>query len=478
MKRLALSKRRTKIVCTIGPATGSAAAIERLILAGMNMARLNLSHGTHRKHSRYIQTIRRVSQRLGIDVAILMDLPGPKYRIGKLKGGKVLLKNRAQVVLTTRQVTGDAGLVPVNLPHLPRDVKARDLVLIDDGAVQLKVLETDDTEVRCRVIAGGVLTEGRGVVVPGMRISGPFVTDSLEKNLLFAISKGPEYIALSFVSSADDVKAVKDILRKNDADIPIIAKIERGDAVSKFDSILAASDSIMVARGDLGVDIPLERVPMVQKEIIQKCNLAGKPVIIATQMLESMINAARPTRAEVTDIANAIFDGADATMLSAETSVGRYPVPAVTFMAKIAQEAESKLPYDRILLERGRQLEHKTDELISYSACHTAYSLEAKVIVAFTQSGSTAGRVSKYRPKVPILAITPDCNVCRRLLLRWGVHPIRIPEQKSIDELFATGVRLAKEVKLAKAGDLIVITGGIPIGVAGSTNLLKVEKVT
>ena len=478
MKRSALLQRRTKIVCTIGPATCSAAAIERLILAGMNMARLNLSHGTHREHGRYIQTIRRVSQRLGTDVAILMDLPGPKYRTGKLKGGQILLKNRSQVVLTTRQVTGDTGLIPVNLPHLPRDVKTGDLVLLDDGAMQLKVLETEGTEVRCRVIAGGVLTEGRGMVVPGMRISVPFITDTLKENLLFAISKEPEYIALSFVSSADDVKAVKDILRKNDADIPIIAKIERGDAVSKFDGILAASDGVMVARGDLGVDIPLERVPMVQKEIIQKCNLAGKPVIIATQMLESMINAARPTRAEVTDIANAIFDGADATMLSAETSIGRYPVQAVTFMARIAKEAESKLPYDRILMERGRQLEHKTDELISYSACHTAYSLEAKAIVAFTQSGSTAGRVSKYRPRVPILAITPDCNVCRRLLLRWGVYPIRIPEQKSIDELFATGVRLAKEMRLAKAGDLIVITGGMPIGVAGSTNLLKVEEVT
>jgi len=419
-----------------------------------------------------------VSQQLGIDVAILMDLPGPKYRTGKLKGGQILLKNRAPVVLTTRQVAGDTGLIPVNLPHLPRDVKAGDLVLLDDGAMQLKVLETNDTEVQCRVIAGGMLTEGRGVVVPGMRISGPFITDALKKNLLFAISKEPEYIALSFVSSANDVKAVKDILRKNGADIPIIAKVERGDAVNKFDSILAASDGVMVARGDLGVDIPLERVPMVQKEIIQKCNLTGKPVIIATQMLESMINAARPTRAEVTDIANAIFDGADATMLSAETSIGRYPAQAVTFMARIAQEAESKLPYDRILLERGRQLEHKTDELISYSACHTAYSLEAKAIVAFTQSGSTAGRVSKYRPRVPILAITPDCNVCRRLLLRWGVHPIRIPEQKSIDDLFATGVRLAKEMRLAKAGDLVVITGGMPIGVAGSTNLLKVERVT
>jgi len=474
MKRSAMSKRRTKIVCTIGPATGSAAIIERLILAGMNIARLNLSHGTHQEHDRYIKTINEVSHRLGINVAILMDLPGPKYRTGKLKDGQLLLKNRSRVVLTTKQVIGDTGLIPVNLPNLARDVKAGDLVLIDDGAMQLKVLETDGIEVRCRVIAGGVLTERRGVVVPGMRISGPFITDSLKDNLIFAISKQPEYIALSFVSNADDVKGVKDILQKNNADIPIISKIERGDAVSKFDSILAASDGVMVARGDLGVDIPLEKVPLVQKEIIHKCNLAGKPVIVATQMLESMINAARPTRAEVTDIANAIFDGADATMLSAETSIGKYPVPAVTIMGKIAWETEKKLPYDRILTERGRQLEHKTDELISYSACHIAYSLEARAIVAFTQSGSTARRVSKYRPEMPILAITPDGNICRRLLLHWGVHPIYIPEQ----DLFATGVQLAREMKIARPGDLIIITGGIPIGMAGSTNLLKVEKVS
>ena len=477
MKQRLLSKRRTKIVCTIGPATCSAVVIERLILAGMNIARLNLSHGTHREHNRYIQTIRGVSKRLDINIAILMDLPGPKYRTGRMRGGKALLKNRSQVALTTRQVIGNAKLIPVNLPNLPQDVREGDLVLLDDGAMQLRVLKTDGTEVYCRVIAGGLLTEGRGVVVPGMRISGPFITDSLRKNLLFATSRKPEYIALSFVSSADDVKAVKDLLQKTRAGIPIIAKIERGDAVSKFDSILEISDGVMVARGDLGVDTPLERVPIVQKEIVHKCNHAGKPVIIATQMLESMINAARPTRAEVTDIANAIFDGADATMLSAETSIGRYPVQAVTMMAKVAREAESKLPYDLILAERGRYLEHKTDELISYSACHTAYSLGAKAIVAFTRSGSTARRVSKYRPRVPILAITPDGNVCRRLLLDWGVHPVQIPEQKSIDGLFASGVRLAKEMKVVSPGDLIVITGGIPIGVAGSTNLLKVEKI-
>jgi pyruvate kinase len=266
-------------------------------------------------------------------------------------------------------------------------------------------------------------------------------------------------------------------LHENDADIPIIAKIERGVAVDKFDSILVASDGIMVARGDLGVDIPLERVPLVQKEIIKKCNRAGKSVITATQMLESMVNAPRPTRAEVTDVANAIFDGTDAVMLSAETSIGKYPVQAVRMMAKIAREAEYKLPYEQILSERARWLEQKTDELISYSAYYTAQSLGAVALVAFTQSGSTAGRVSKYRPRMPVLAITIDAMVVGRLILRWGVYPFQIAGASSVDELFSTAARLSKELGMAKTGDLIVITGGIPVGVAGSTNLLKVEKV-
>jgi pyruvate kinase len=295
--------------------------------------------------------------------------------------------------------------------------------------------------------------------------------------ILFAIRQHADYLALSFVSNAEDVTSVKAILYENDADIPIIAKIERGVAVDKFDSILVASDGIMVARGDLGVDIPLEKVPLVQKEIIKKCNQAGKPVITATQMLESMVNAPRPTRAEVTDVANAIFDGTDAIMLSAETSIGKYPVQAVKMMGKIAREVEGKLPYEQMLAERGRWLEQKTDELISYSACHTAQSLGATALVAFTQSGSTAGRVSKYRPRMPILAITTDTVVVGRLMLRWGVYPFQIAGASSVEELFATGAKLSKELGLAKSGDLIVITGGIPVGVAGSTNLLKVEKV-
>jgi len=477
MKRSRFFEKRTKIVCTIGPATGSAAVIEQLIRAGMNVARLNLSHGTHREHARHIQTVRKLSQRLAIPVAILMDLPGPKYRTGKLKDGQSALKKGAQVILTTRHIEGDDRVIPINLPTLPQDVKVGDTVLLDDGAMQLKVLEGQGTEVRCKVMVGGILTEGRGLVVPGMRTSSPFITDALWECILFAIEQQTDYLALSFVSNAEDVTSVRAKLRENDADIPIIAKIERGVAVDKFDSILATSEGIMVARGDLGVDIPLEKVPLVQKEIIKKCNQAGKPVITATQMLESMVNTPRPTRAEVADVANAIFDGTDAIMLSEETAIGKYPMQAVKTMAKIAREVEDELPYEQILSEGGRWLEHKTDELISYSACHTAQNLGAAALVAFTQSGSTAGRVSKYRPRMPILAITPDAVVVGRLMLRWGVYPFQTARASSVDELFTTAAKLSKELGLAKPGDLVVITGGIPVGVAGSTNLLKVEKV-
>jgi pyruvate kinase len=418
-----------------------------------------------------------MSQRLGIQVAILMDLPGPKYRTGRLKGSQAILKKGAPVTLTTRDIEGDETLVAVNLPSLPQDVKIGDTVLLDDGAMQLRVLEKNGSEIKCRVKVGGVLTERRGLVVPGMRSSGPFVTAFLREDLSFAIQEKPDYLALSFVSGAEDISAVKAVLREHNADIPIIAKIERVQAVRGFADILSVSEGIMVARGDLGVDIPLERVPLIQKEIIQKCNRAGKPVITATQMLESMVNASRPTRAEVTDVANAIFDGTDATMLSAETSVGKYPVQAVRTMAKIALETEKRLSYEHLIAERGMWIERETDELISYSACHTADILGVVAIVAFTQSGSTARRVSKYRPRVPIVAITPDEIISGRLLLHWGVYPFRIGAVSSLLELFATGAKLAKDLGLAKAGDLILITGGVPIGVAGSTNMLKVERI-
>lgn len=477
MKRTVMDKRRTKIICTIGPATGSAQMIEKLIKGGMNVARLNLSHGTYALHARYLKTIRRLAKRLDKNVAILIDLPGPKYRTGKLREEKVVLKKGATVVITTRTVIGDATLVPVNLPNLPHDVRIRDTVLINDGAIQLKVKEKTDTDVVCRVVVGGVLTEGRGLVVPGMYITGPFVTDILHKHIRFAIEQQPDYLAISFVSEADEVLAVKSILTEARSDIPIVAKIEREQAIKHFDRILEASDGIMVARGDLGVDIPLEKVPLVQKEIIQKSNRAGKPVITATEMLESMVKAYRPTRAEITDVANAILDGTDATMLSAETSVGKYPVQAVKMMARVACETEKTLQYVDQFEKRKGWLETKTSELIAYDACQTAYMLGAKTIVAFTQSGSTVARVSKYRPNVPVLAITHNRSIARRMVLLWGVYPVALRELMSLDDLFVTGADIAKKLRLVRSGDLIVITGGIPVGVSGSTNLLKVEQI-
>ncbi|MFW6114659.1 MAG: pyruvate kinase [Thermodesulfobacteriota bacterium] len=473
-----LLRKRTKIVCTLGPATSSASLIERLIKSGMNVARFNLSHGTHESHARTIGTVRRISERLGVEVAILMDLPGPKYRTGKLKGGKARLQKGAKVTITIEDIIGDETLVPVNLPNLPRDVKVGDTVLLDDGAMQLKVLEKTTSDVLCQVTVGGTLTERRGLVVPGMPTSGPFVTDALKTHLLFAVQQKPDYLAISFVSSAEDVSAVKNLLSERNTQIPIISKIERVQAVRNFDDILSISDGIMVARGDLGVDIPLEKVPLVQKDIIGRCNRAGKPVITATQMLESMIYAARPTRAEVTDVANAIFDGTDAVMLSAETSVGKHPLASVKMMTKLALETEKELPYNIMLAERGSWIERETDELISYNACYTAAALNAKAIVAYTQSGGTARRVSKYRPRVPIISITPRQVICGTLLVHWGVYPVHAAgEPSSVDQLFSSAAQVVKDLGLAKPDDLIVITGGLPVKTAGATNLLKVERI-
>jgi pyruvate kinase len=443
----------------------------------MNVARLNLSHGSHRDHARLLATVRRVAHRLALPVAILMDLPGPKYRIGALQGGAVELRRSAPVILTTRPIAGNAQEVPVNLPTLPQDVKVGDSVLLDDGAMQLKVLRTTTTDVICRVVVGGTLTPGRGVVVPGMQTSGPFLTPQLQEHLDFAMAQQPDYLAVSFVSTAEDVRQVKDLLHERGAEIPLISKIERGQAVTHLAEILRVSDGVMVARGDLGVDIPLEQLPIVQKEIIRQCNRLAKPVITATQMLESMVTAARPTRAEVTDVANAIFDGTDAVMLSAETSIGKYPAQAVTMMAKIASTTDDQLPFEGMLLVKGALLEPHIDDAISYDACRTAQQLGAKAIVAFTQSGSTARRVAKCRPHMPILALTADERISRRLQLSWGVQVAHIDAPASVEELFTRGAQLAKQLGLAQANDLVVITGGIPLGVTGTTNLLKVERI-
>jgi pyruvate kinase len=468
---------RTKIVCTLGPGVCNPPMIERLIRAGMNVARINLSHGSLEEHARFIGMVRDISERLGNNVAILADLPGPKYRTGEMQDKSTLLTRDSKVTLTNKHISGDANTIPINFPTLSKDVKVGSKILVDDGNIQLKVKEVDGDDVVCKVTAGGIVTRGRGVVVPGATISGPFLTDLLKQNLEFAIEQLPDFIALSFVTRPEDVMQVREILTRREVDIPIISKIERGEAVKNFDKILAVSDGIMVARGDLGVEIALQKVPMVQKEIILKCNRAGKPVITATQMLESMINSPRPTRAEVTDIANAILDGTDAVMLSAETSVGKYPIQAVQMMRDIAEETEKHLPFEQMLNQRGQYLENQTDELISFNAVYTAFKLKASAIVAFTQSGTTARRVSKYRPHVPVIAITPVQEVTNRLVLSWGVHAFQIASPSSVDDLFKVATTLALKLGFIKSGDLIVITGGVPIGVARSTNFLKVQKV-
>lgn len=469
--------RRTKIIATIGPASAAPEVLADLINTGMNVARFNLSHGSLEEHEEQIKQVRIEAKRLKAAVAVLIDIPGPKYRTGPLAADSVKLLKGGEIILTTRTVAGSEKEVSVNLPALPRDVRPGDLVLLDDGAMQLRCREIKGEDVYCKILVGGPLKAGRGIAIPGRKSSMPFMTDKLKQYINFAVNQRPDYLALSFVSRASEIRHVRQILKKLKTDIPIIAKIERGAAVTAFEAILAEADGVMVARGDLGVDIPLERLPLVQKDIIHKTNKSGKPVITATQMLESMILAARPTRAEVTDVANAILDGSDAVMLSAETSIGKYPVQAVAMMAAVALETEKMLPYDLWITERDSWLTSQTEELISYNAILTARRLDAAAIVAFTSSGSTAARVSKYRPSAPILAISPNGDICRRLILNWGVQASQIPTPKTVDDLFATAVRLVKKLKLAKAGDTIIVTGGVPIGIAGTTNLLKVQEV-
>ncbi len=469
--------RRTKIICTIGPASESSDVLEGLILAGMNIARLNFSHGSHEDQSSRIHTIREVSARLNTPVAILQDLPGPKIRTGRLKSKKATLTEGSDFVLTTRRVDGDEHAVSVSLPGLPESVKPGDVVFLNDGAIKLEVLRQTATDVTCRVAVGGILEWDKGINVPGVNLQVPSAMETDLEDLLFGIEQGVDFIALSFVRGAADVLEVKSFLRDKGVDTPLVAKIEKWEAWQNIDQIVAAADGLMVARGDLGVEIPLEKVPMVQKEVIRKCNRAGKPVITATQMLESMIDSPLPTRAEVTDIANSIIDGTDAIMLSGETAVGRYPVEAVKVMTRVALETESSLPYDKMVREKGSDLEPVTDDAISYAACNAARQLGAAAIIAFTMSGSTARRVAKYRPGIPILAATPIPRQLRRLLLSWGVYPYEVPEPATVHDLFAEGVRLCLKTGIAKKGDLIVITAGLPIAIPGTTNLLKVERV-
>lgn len=451
--------------------------IQRLVRAGMNVARINASYGTEEEHSEVIRTIRGVSARLDVPVAILLDLPGIKLRTGPLREKGVYLKEGDQFSLTGEKVSGDEQKISVSLPEILNDIKVGNTIFLSEGAIQVKVISTTDSEVRCKVVVGGVLTANRGINIPGVKLNVPSITSRDLKFLAFGLERGVDFVGISFVRSAADILRARQFLYEKGASIPLIAKIEKYEAVNDIDRIIAEADGIMVARGDLGVEIPLKKVPIVQKRLIRKCNQVGKPVIVATQMLESMVGMVRPTRAEVSDVANAIFDGVDAVMLSDETAAGRYPVETARMMANIAVETEKTLPYERMLLEKSEQVVPQTDDAISYGACHIAQQIQAACIVAYTSSGSTALRVSKYRPKTPILAITHNPDVARRLALSWGIEPYVVARPENVDAMFQRGAQLALETGIARKGELVVITAGIPTGIPGSTNLVKVHRV-
>ena len=468
--------RKTKIVCTIGPASESPEKMEALIRAGMDVARLNFSHGTQEEHLRKIKTIRQIAGRLEKPVSILQDLSGPKIRVGKVKEGGVELKKGEKFLLTNREIMGDERGATVNYATLPEEVRPGDTILLSDGTIELRVLESDGQNVQCRIIVGGVLTSHKGVNFPTRSILAPAFTKKDHEDLLFGLQHGVDLISLSYVKEASDIQGVRRILEKESVDLPIIAKIERKEALDHMDEILQASDGAMVARGDLGVETPLEKIPNVQKKLIRKANALGKPVITATQMLRSMVDHTQPTRAEVTDVVNAIYDGTDAIMLSEETATGQFPVEAAQMMAKIAQSAEEEFPFDQFL---RREIEGEMDlpQAISHAASSLAKEVKAAAIVTPTESGSTSQWVSRLRPRQPILALSRHLSTIKRLNLCWGVYPVLVPDWKDTDEMLERSKRIPKELGMAKPGDRIIIIAGVPISIPGTTNLIKVETV-
>ncbi len=477
--------RRTKIVCTIGPATRSEERLEQLIMAGMNVARLNFSHGTHQEHAAVIERIRTISARLGCAVALLQDLQGPKIRTGSLPGGQpVNLVDGAKLTITTREVIGTAELISTTYKQLPHDVQPGDRILMDDGLLELSVLDKNETDVNCRVIHGGMLKEHKGINLPGVAVSAPALTEKDREDLRFGVLQGVDYVALSFVRRPEDILEAKHYIRelqlaqhngakKAPLPIPLIAKLEKPEAVAHLDAILEAADGVMIARGDLGVEMPPEKVPLIQKRIIARCNELGLPVITATQMLESMIVNPRPTRAEVNDVSNAILDGTDAVMLSAETASGDYPIEAVQMMVRIALETEAG----------GRTARQPSCQrltqarAVSHAARALAEEVSVKAIVVFTRSGNSARLISNDRPRTPIIAYTPSACIYRRLALWWGIWPHCIELRGTTEELIEVVERRLLEDKLVQQGENVVIMGGLPIAGLAKTNFVKLHRV-
>jgi pyruvate kinase len=463
--------RHSKIVCTIGPASRSPRIIDRLLRAGMDVARLNFSHGSHEEHAQSIAILRAAAAEQKKPIAILADLQGPKIRTGALAGGgPVQLRAGQQFVITTARILGDSTRVNTTFTPLPREVHRGDRILVSDGLIELRVRQVRGNEVICEVVNGGTLGQNKGINLPGVQLRVPALPPKDRIDLAFALKQGANYIAVSFVRRPEDVLVAKSLIRRAGADTPVIAKLEKPEAIENLDAILRVTDGVMVARGDLGVEMNPERVPVVQKTIIARAREFRRPVITATQMLESMTENPRPTRAEASDVANAIFDGSDAVMLSAETASGKYPVEAVSMMARIIEEAEASITE---FPRPSMQEQLKVAETVAELVCHASRELHMKLIAVFTHSGFTARLVSRYRPLVPIVAFSPEAETRRRMALIWGVLPRNIPNVKKIDGLAAVAEKRLLEERLVRKGDVIGIVAGTPMGIRGTTNFMK-----
>jgi pyruvate kinase len=470
-----MTERLAKIVCTLGPASSAEGIIEQMARAGMDVARLNFSHGTHAEHGQLIERVRSVEARLGKPIAILQDLQGPKIRLGSFENGAVTLRRGRPFVLTTAAVRGSADRASITYDGFARDVKAGDRVLIDDGRIALEVEEVRGEDVVCRVDTGGVVLDHKGVNLPRTAVRMAALTPKDRDDLAFGLHHGVDYVGVSFVRSAADLLEVREVINEHGSDAQVVAKLERPEALGRLDAILGATSAVMVARGDLGVELPLEEVPVAQKEIIRKARLARTPVITATQMLESMVSALRPTRAEVSDVANAILDGTDAVMLSAESATGAYPVEAVRTLDRVIRRTEAAFPPTD--MDRPRRGEVSFPQAISDAAAFAARELKARAIVAFTQSGSTARLISQDRPPVPIIACTPFERVRRRLALDWGVIPRLIPKQGTTDEMVAAIEASLLADRTVRYNDILIFVAGAPLWVRGTINLLKLHRV-
>ena len=470
--------RKTKIVCTLGPSTDREGVLLEMIQAGMNVARFNFSHGTHAEHKARLDALKALREELDTPVAAMLDTKGPEVRLKDFVGGRVHLTAGQEFTLTTVQVEGDAHRCSITYGELPGDVKAGDTILLDDGLVRLTVLETSETEIRCRVENDGDMKNHKGVNVPGVRLNMPYMSQQDRDDLLFGAEQGFDYVAASFVRSAADVRELRHVLDKAGSRMRIIAKIENQEGVSNLPEILDAADGIMVARGDMGVEIDFAEIPLIQKNMIARCVACGKPVITATQMLDSMMENPRPTRAEITDVANAIYDGTSAIMLSGETAAGRYPVESVKTMDAIARRTESDINHvKRMTQMAGGRNRLSVAAATAHAACTTAQEIGADAILTVSQRGTTARLVSRFHPGTPIIACLLDQQVRRQMALYWGVEPIMMPYASSTDELVDFAVQAAAQAGVAHEGDLVVVTAGVPVGVAGTTNMIRIQQV-